>query len=82
MENDTMKRSLGAGIGGPSRWSVIAMLLVPMIAARSSARDTAADDSEATFTALMVDGRTAAGRIVAISDATITIAPQDGKKEA
>jgi NPCBM/NEW2 domain len=81
METDRMVRSFSSAHAASLTRFGAAMLVLLTLAGRSTAGDPSADGSEPSFSALMIDGRTATGRIVSFGEATITIAPQDAKKE-
>lgn len=66
---------------GLFRMAGVALLLAAALAGRAAARDITSDASEATFKALLIDGREATGRIVAFGDGQVTIAGRDGKKD-
>jgi hypothetical protein len=73
-----------APLGRPGvRWRPVplALLLVLFLAGRTRAWDSSQDGSDSFFTALLIDGRTPAGRIVSLGEAGVTIATKDGKKE-
>src|SRR5262245_24247854 len=59
----------------------IACLIAASLSGRAPARDSSSDDAEASFKALLIDGRETTGRIVSFGDAQVTIATNDGKKE-
>ncbi len=82
MEKDKMVRSIGAGMDGPRRGFVAAVLALSTFAARSWSGDMPPESSDPTFGAVMIDGRAETGRIVSFGESTITIAKPDGKKEA
>jgi hypothetical protein len=80
MKKDKVSRTFGADVRGLVQRLVPAMAVMALLAARSSAGDSAAESSEPTFIAWTIDGRTATGRIVALGEGSIAIALPDGKK--
>ncbi len=80
MENDRGRTSRPTGCRvRPLRVALAVLLVAP--SAWAAAPEDSPDRVEPTFSALMIDGRTANGRIVAFSDGGVTIAARDGKRE-
>ncbi|MHB1561558.1 MAG: NPCBM/NEW2 domain-containing protein [Isosphaeraceae bacterium] len=58
------------------------VLAVLATGARAGLSEDSPDRVEPTFAALLVDGSTARGRVVAIEDASVTLAAKDGKRQS
>lgn len=63
------------------RLACIALVIAAALGGRAPARGGVADDEDAAYRALLVDGREVAGRLAAIGDARVAIATKDGKTE-